>query len=317
MQLSIISPVYRGEAMLDSLVSRIHHSVASQGLEYEIVLVNDASPDASWSRIEELCAQDSRIKGVNLSRNFGQHYAITAGLAFSTGEIVVVMDCDLQDRPEEIPRLLEQLDRGYDAVLAQRIARQDSFFKKFFSKAFYMTFSYLTDTKQDGSVANFGAYRRNVVDAILSMGDYTRYFPTMVQWVGFRRAYLPVEHASREQGKSSYSFTRLISLALDTILAFSNKPIRLITRLGFAIVALAIMLTLYFAAKYFIIGIPVSGFTALILSLWFSTGVIVTLLGSVGIYVGQIFDQTKSRPRFIVQQKLNFSSSQESENHSN
>ncbi len=291
--------------MLESLVSRLHGAIGALNLTYEIVLVNDASPDNSWEKIKQECEKDPRVKGINLSRNFGQHYAITAGLCHAKGEVIVVMDCDLQDRPEEIPRLLEKLNEGFDAVLAQRVERKDSFLKRLGSKLFYQTFSYLTDTVQDGSVANFGIYRRSVIDAILSMGDRIRYFPAMVQWVGFHQSYLPVEHAERDEGKSSYSLLKLFALAFDTIISFSNKPIRLMMHMGGYIVTLSLLLILYFFIKYLIYGVVVTGFTALILSMWFSLGFIVLLIGSVGIYVGQIFNQVKARPSFIVKDKLN------------
>lgn len=150
MQLSIVSPIYKGEKMLDELVRRITMSVTSITDEYEIILVNDQSPDDSWNVIKRICKEDKHVKGVNLSRNFGQHYAITAGLSKSSGEWVVVMDCDLQDRPEEIPNLYHKAMVGYDSVFAQRVERQDTFTKRLSSTIFYKVFSFLTDTKQDG-----------------------------------------------------------------------------------------------------------------------------------------------------------------------
>ncbi len=306
MKLSIVSPVYKGEKMLHELVTRIHEAVSPIYDDFEIILVNDASPDDSWSIIEQICATDPKVKGVNLSRNFGQHYAITAGLSLSSGEAVVVMDCDLQDRPEEIPNLITKLNEGYDSVFAQRTDRQDSFLKKLGSTCFYRVFSYLTETTQDGTVANFGIYKKSVVESILSMKDAIRYLPAMAQWVGFRQAYLPVTHSSRAEGSSSYSLLRLIKLAFDTIISFSNKPIKIMLQLGFLIIILTLAICLYFLIKYFFIGIPVTGFTALILSVWLSTGFLVTLIASTGIYIGQIFNQVKERPCFIVSKKLNF-----------
>ena len=210
MLLSIVSPIYKGEKMLDELVRRITVSVAPITDEYEIILVNDQSPDDSWNVIKRICKEDKHVKGVNLSRNFGQHYAITAGLSKSSGEWVVVMDCDLQDRPEEIPNLYHKAMEGFDSVFAQRVERQDTFMKRLSSTIFYKVFSFLTDSKQDKSVANFGIYHRKVVNAILAMGDSIRYFPIMAQWVGFRKYYLPVIHAEREIGKSSYNFKQVI-----------------------------------------------------------------------------------------------------------
>lgn len=305
MLLSIVSPVYRGEKMLDELVSRIRLALDSLSCDFEIILVNDASPDDSWRKIEQCCKGDERVKGVNLSRNFGQHYAITAGLSIAKGDAIVVMDCDLQDQPEEIPRLLAEMQKGYDTVFAQRVDRKDSFFKKLGSKAFYALFSYLTDTKQDASVANFGIYSRSVVDAILSMGDATRFLPTMVQWVGFKQAYLPVEHSLRAEGTSSYSLARLLSLAFDNIISFSDKPLRLMIKFGCVVILLSLFITCYYIFKYYYLSCVVSGFTAVILSIWFSTGFLITLIGLVGIYIGRIFNTVKQRPTFIVEKTIN------------
>ena len=203
MKLSIVSPIYKGEKMLDELVRRITESVSPITNEYEIILVNDQSPDNSWEVIKRICADDKHVKGVNLSRNFGQHYAITAGLSKSLGEWVVVMDCDLQDRPEEIPNLYFKAMEGYDSVFAQRVERQDTFLKRLSSAIFYKVFSFLTDSKQDKNVANFGIYHRKVVNAILAMGDSSRCFPSVARWVGFSKVYGPVVQAERKEGMSA------------------------------------------------------------------------------------------------------------------
>lgn len=165
MDLSIISPIYKGEKMLDELVSRIMATVCTITEDYEIILVNDQSPDGSWPVIERICKTNNRVKGINLSRNFGQHYAITAGLSQAKGEWVVVMDCDLQDTPEEIKNLYTKAQEGYDSVFAQRVERKDKFLKRLSSIVFYKVFSFLTDSKQDETVANFGIYHRKVVNA--------------------------------------------------------------------------------------------------------------------------------------------------------
>lgn len=304
-KLSIVSPVYRAEKIVQMLVERIVNSVSTITEDYEIILVNDASPDASWSVIEHECAQDKRVKGINLSRNFGQHYAITAGLHYAQGEWVVVMDCDLQDRPEEIPTLYQKALEGYDSVFAQRVLREDNWLKRMSSKTFYAILGYLTDTKQDASIANFGIYHKNVIQSILQMGDRYRYFPTMVQWVGFKKGYLPVSHNERAEGKSSYNFSRLFRLALDTIIAFSDKPLRLMVKGGFIVTLISILIGLIYLVKYLCGDIQVLGFTTLIISLWLIAGIIISLLGVLGLYVGKMFDTVKQRPTFIVDKELN------------
>lgn len=306
MEFSIISPIYKGEHMLQELVDRIRKQMELLTCsEYEIILVNDASPDNSWLKIKEICKHDFHIKGVNLSRNFGQHYAITAGLSIAKGKWIIVMDCDLQDRPEEIPNLYKKAQEGFDIVFAQRIERKDSFLKRLSSTLFYGVFSYLTETKQDKTVANFGIYHHKVTDAILTMGDSIRYFPTMVQWVGFRKAWLPVKHAEREDGTSGYSFRKLLNLAFNNIIAFSDKPIRLMMKFGSFITLFSILVALFYLIKYLIGGIAVSGFTTIIISIWFLAGMIIMLLGCIGIYIGKIYDRVKQRPTFIIDEILN------------
>ncbi len=303
--LSIVSPVYRGEKMTEELVRRISKSVSPITEHYEIILVNDASPDDSWNVIRAECEKDSRVKGINLSRNFGQHYAISAGLKYSVGDWVVVMDCDLQDRPEEIPNLYNKALEGYDSVFAQRANRSDSWLKRMSSKCFYGLFSYLMGTKQDASVANFGIYNRKVVDAILAMGDKVRYFPTQVQWVGFRKFYLPVEHDPRLEGKSSYSLRKLFRLAFDTIISFSDKPLRIMVNVGGIITLMAMVIGIVYLVQYLRGAIAVMGYASLIISLWFIGGVLIFLIGVVGIYLGKTFEQAKNRQIFIVDKTIN------------
>jgi len=303
--ISIVSPVYQGEKIVSELIRQLHIHLQEITDNYEIILVNDASPDDSWNVIIAECAKDKRVKGINLSRNFGQHNAITAGLNVAEGEWVVVMDCDLQDRPDEIPNLYRKAQEGYDSVFAQRIQRQDVFLKRFFSKMFYSLFSYLTETKQDPSVANFGIYNRKVIDAVLSMKDYIRFFPTMVQWVGFRKFYLPVQHDDRYEGKTSYNFKRLMQLALNNIVAFSDKPLRLTVKMGFVISLFSFLLALYNVFARYTGIISVEGFTTTIFSIWFVGGLTLAILGIVGLYVGKTFEKVKDRPAYIVQTQIN------------
>lgn len=222
------------------------------------------------------------------------------------GEWVVVMDCDLQDRPDEIPHLLEKAKEGYELVFAQRQVRQDGFFKKLSSKLFYKVFSYLTDTVQDSSVANFGIYHRKVIDAVVSLGDRIKFFPTMTQWVGFRKTYLPVKHDEQLSGKSSYSWLKLIELAFNNIISFSDKPLRLTIRLGLIMSLFAIFLGILYLYQYFTHKITQLGFASIIISITFFSGLIIFILGIIGIYLGKTFEQVKGRPVHIIDQKLNF-----------
>jgi dolichol-phosphate mannosyltransferase len=303
--LSIIVPLYKCSGSIVPLTELLIKSISSITVDFEIIYVNDASPQNDWEIVNELSKNEKRIKGLNFSRNFGQHYAITAGLDFSKGEWVIVMDGDLQDQPEEIIRLYNKAHEGYEIVLAQRKDRKDSFIKKISSKAFYSVFSYLTDTRQDHTIGNFGIYHRKVVNAILGMKDHIRYFPTMSQWVGFRKAFLEVKHSKRETGKSSYSFNKLFHLAFNNIIAFSDKPLRLTIKFGLIISLGSLLFGFYYMIKYFKGEIAIMGFTSLILSIWFLSGVLIFILGIVGMYIGKTFEKVKGRPTYIVKEKIN------------
>lgn len=299
--ISIVIPVYFGSNQLEVLSLRIIKTMEKINKNYEIILVDDNCPINSWDVIVELASQNPKIKGVKLSRNFGQHYAITAGLDQAIGDWVVVMDCDLQDQPEEIEKLVSKTYEGFDIVLAQRENRQDSFLKKTYSKIFYRTLGYLTGSKQDESVANFGIYNKKVIDEIVKMRESIRYFPTMVKWVGFKVAKVPVIHASRLDGKSSYNIKRMLNLALDIILAFSDKPLRLTIKFGILISTIAIFMAIFTLIKWMSGAITVIGYASLITSIWFLTGCILITLGIVGLYVGKTFEGVKNRPLYIIE----------------
>ena len=299
-KLSIVSPVYRAETILSTLVARVEDSIKQLNVEHELILVEDCSPDSSWNVIEDLAAQNQRIIGLKLSRNFGQHIAITAGLEKATGDWIVVLDCDLQDNPDYIPHLFRQAISGYDVVLVQRKSRKDHFAKRLSSLAFYKIFSYMTHSQQDSTVGNYGIYHRKVIDAVLSMGDYTKYFPAQVRWVGFKQIALPFEHASRHSGSSSYSFRRLTALALNNVLSFSDRPLRLAVIYGMGVAVISFLM----GAIYLVFGITgmvsVSGFVSVITAIFFATGSIIMVIGIVGLYVGKTFEVAKNRPIYII-----------------
>ena len=300
---SFVSPVYQAEGLVTELVRRLVLAGEALGASFEIVLVDDRSPDGSWARIQALAARDPRVRGLRLSRNFGQHRAITAGLEQCRGEWVVVLDCDLQDRPEEIPALFAEAQRGYDLVLARRAGRQDAWHKKLLSRLFYRLLSYLTETPQDPAVANFGIYHRRVIAAVLAMRESIRYFPTMVRWVGFRTGYLDVTHAERAEGRSSYGLGRRLHLGLDILLANSDKPLRLTIKLGLLISSGAFLLVPITLLRYWAGQIYQPGYTSLIISIWFFSGLLLVVLGMVGLYIGKTFEQVKNRPLYIVDEE--------------
>lgn len=309
MEISVISPVYGAPTLLHELVRQIEETVSQLTSEYEIILVEDHSPDNSREIITDICRDNKESKGVFLSRNFGQQYALNAGFDLSKGDYVVTLDCDLQNPPAQIKDLYEKIQEGYDIVFASRQNRPDNFFMTQGSHLFNKLMGFLTDTKQDESLAEFAIYRRKVIEAMAQMGDYRRYYPLMNQWVGFKTAKILVNHDERTDGKeSSYSMRKRINLAISTAVAFSTKSLRLIVYFGFVITFIAILLALFLVIKTLITGIDVSGWVTLFVSMWFIAGILVTVIGIVAVYIGSIFDEVKRRPSYIIDEKLNFES---------
>lgn len=269
-------------------------------VNYEIILVDDRSPDNSWEVMKQLSTKFPEVKSIRLSRNFGQHPAIVAGLSHVKGDWVVVMDCDLQDQPKEISKLYNKALEGYDIVLASRKLRQDGFFKKLFSKLFYKVFNYLSGIDVNSEVANFGIYHRKVISSVLKIEDYIKFFPLFVKWVGYRATTVSVEHREREFGSSSYNFVKLFSLAFNTIISFSDKPLKIFTVLGFLISFVSVLFGFYFFIEALSGEIKEPGFSSLIISIWLLSGIIISTVGIVGLYLGKTFNQTKNRPVFII-----------------
>ena len=298
--ISVAVPVYKAEHCLGELYRRLVASIETISPDFEIILVEDCGGDNSWQVIEQLAANDSRVRGIQFSRNFGQHYGITAGLDQCHGDWVVVMDCDLQDRPEEIPRLYAKAQEGYDIVLARRIARQDPPVKRISSWLFYKLFSYLAEIEYDGASGNFRIMSRKVVANYRRMGEQLRFFGGLVQWLGFPTTSIAVEHAERFEGNSTYTVAKLWKLATETIIAYSDKPLRIGIRFGFGMAVLAFSYGMYILLRALLYGSPIPGWNSLIVSMYFIGGIIIAMLGIIGIYLGKTFDESKKRPLYIV-----------------
>jgi dolichol-phosphate mannosyltransferase len=303
--ISVVSPVYGCSTSIHELYIRLRETLEKISPQFEIILVNDASPDDVWTHISAIARKDQRVKGINLSRNFGQHNAISAGLDYCTGEWVVVLDCDLQDQPEEILKLYEKASEGFDIVLGRRQIRYDNYFKKLRSRVFYFLLAYLTETQQDHTIGNFGIYNRKVIESIHRMKDHIRYFPALVRWVGYRSAAIEIDHAGRKHGETSYSFRKLANLALNTLLSFSDKPLRITVKFGLVISFGSLLIALYVFLLYISGEVSISGWTSLILSFWFLSGIIIFLLGLVGLYVGKTFEKVKDRPLYLIKETVN------------
>lgn len=303
--ISVVIPVYRAELILPVLCERLTDSLASLHRPYEIVLIDDRSPDKSWEVMRQMARTYPGIIAVRLSRNFGQHYAITAGLDLVKGEWTVIMDCDLQDQPEEIPRLLECAERGYDVVLARRRQRGDQRRRGLFSRLYYATFNFLSGYRLDPAVGSFRIMKRNVVEAYRGMREASRLFGGMIEWLGFETTYVDVQHAPRYEGKSSYNIRSMTHLALDGIIAFSNRPLYLSIGTGILMSLLAAGFGCALIIRFLLDPrIAVPGWLSTVTLTTFIGGLILLNLGILGIYVGRIYDQTKGRPLYVVDEVI-------------
>lgn len=306
MDISVVIPVYGCRKALPELHKRLTDVLKSLTADYEIILVNDACPQDSWIDIEDICRRDEHVTGLELSRNFGQLKAITAGLDYSTGEWVVVMDCDLQDRPEEILRLYAKAQEGYDVVFTRRRERRDSKLKSFVSSCFYKVYSIAADCPYDGDLCNFSISSRKVIENYCKMREQHRGFIMYIRWMGFREAIIDVEHQERYAGKSGYTFQKRLKMAIDLLTSQSDKLLKLMVMAGMFISAVAMLAILILTIQYFTTNIQ-PGWTSVIASIFLIGGLVVASVGLVGVYVGNIFMEVKHRPLYIVRQQLNAS----------
>lgn len=300
-EISTVIPVYGADYALEELYTRLVAVLEKITDCFEIILVNDASPDDSQSIIERLALTDSRVRGIKFSRNFGQHRAITAGLDYCRGDWIVVMDCDLQDIPEEIERLYQEAKKGFDMVIGYRKQRQDKILKVVMSRLFHYFFRYLSQSKTYNQIGNFGIYSRAVIDNINAMREQNRSFGLFAIWVGFKRTEIDIQHSKRRLGKSSYSWKKSFTLATDSIIAHSNKLLTLSVQLGFIMSTVSFGVAFWYLIGYFFFTRPLPGWTSLLVSIYFVAGLIIATVGVVGLYVGKIFDEVKRRPLYIVE----------------
>jgi glycosyltransferase involved in cell wall biosynthesis len=298
--LSFVVPVYGSPESLQPLYDRVRLVCAEAGLSHELILVDDCCPRNSWAVVKRIAEDDPSVTGVRLSRNFGQHAAIQAGLSLAKGEWIVVMDCDLQDRPEEVPALLAKAQEGFEIVRAKRVERNDPWTRRIASRFFYALLSFLTNTQQSADVANFGVYSSRVIAEILAWQESSKYFPAIVPWIGFAQVEIPVGHDSRFSGHSSYNIKKLFNLAIDLIVGFSDKPLTLVMAGGLAMAVASFCVAFAVVVLHVVGFITVQGWTSIVLSLWFLSGCLLFALGLVGLYVGRILVETKGRPTFII-----------------
>ena len=301
--LSIVTPAYKCEDCIVELYRRLSAVLPAITADYEIIFVEDGSPQGDWKVIEAICRKDPKVRGVKLSRNYGQHYAITAGLDRVRGDWIIVMDCDLQDQPEEIPKLYAKAQEGWAIVMGRRSSRKDSVYRRLVSNAFSIVYSWLGDIKVDPSIANFSICTKQVIDQVCKFRERNRSFPMFLNEVGYPRTTVDLEHSSRFAGQSAYSFFKLLDFAIQSIVSRSNKPLRLSIQFGFCLSILACMYAFYISCKYFLYNSTVAGWTSLAVLISFLGGLGFANLGILGLYLGKVFDEVKGRPLYSVEQE--------------
>lgn len=304
MEISVVIPVYGCKAAIQELYERLSATLSNITSEYEIIFVNDACPQGSWSVIEAISSKDKNVIGIDLSRNFGQSKAITAGLDYASGNYVAVMDCDLQDRPEEIRKLYDKAKEGYDIVFARRTGRKDTGLKKFVSRIFYIIYEKLSGFKYDPSTCNFTVCTRAVTESFCRMREYHRDYATYICWMGFKQAFVNVESDSRKEGKSSYTLSRKLKLAEDILCSQSDSLLRAAAYFGLILTAIAFLYIIFLVVQYLVADID-PGWTSVIATILLIGGLIISFNGITGIYIGNIFMQSKNRPLYIVREITN------------
>ncbi len=300
-EISVVIPVYNCAGCLRALHARLTASLLQITPDYEIVLVDDRSRDGAWEVLTELARGDRHLKVVRLSRNFGQHAAITAGLTRARGAWTVVMDCDLQEPPEEIPRLYAKAHEGYDIVRAVREGRRHSAFRRM-SATLYRRM--LSEREGEIEFSTLSIISRKVRETFLLLRDRDREYQLVLDWLGFSQATISFAHAEREgDSPSAYGLRQLVKVALDGMFFRTTVLLRWIVFLGFVVAAAGGLLGVYAVYARYVEDSP-PGYTSIVVLLVLLSGFIIISLGVVGLYVGRIFDQVKGRPLFVVDEQI-------------
>ena len=303
--ISIVIPVFNESTLILELVKQVRSNVGLITPDYEIVLVDDGSVDETWNLITNEAGNDLRVKGIRFSRNFGHHYAITAGLQKAIGEWVVVMDGDLQDRPEVIPDLYKKAQDGYDVVFVSRQNRPEKFHYKILQKIFYVILRFLSGINFDSTHANFSILSKKVVEAYKSFPENARFYVSTIKWLGFNSTAIIADHGDRFSGVTSYTIKKRIKLAADIIIAFSERPLKFAINIGILISTSSIVFALLIVLNAITYGYSVLGWPSLMVSIYFLSGINLIVLGIFGTYLGRIFQEVKNRPLFIIRESIN------------
>ncbi len=304
MKISVVSPVYRAEKIIPELVNRLKSELELISEEFEIILVEDASPDDSWAEIKKQCNNHSFVKGIKLSRNFGQHYAISAGIAKATGDNIVLMDCDLQDNPKDIKTLLDKRNEGFDVVFTERIKRKHSKLKSITAYIYNKLFVLFSGGDYHINAGSLVLFSKRVGQEFNKLKDKDRLYLQMLKWIGFKSTVVPVMHNERFEGKSSYNFFKLLEIGIKGWTSHSDKLLKFSVYLGITLSIVSFIFGISVIVRYFLYDLQ-PGWPSIIVTILFSTGLILLSIGIVGLYIGKIFEQAKDRPLYIIDEEIN------------
>ncbi|MBL7810772.1 MAG: glycosyltransferase family 2 protein [Bacteroidetes bacterium] len=305
-EISVIVPVYGCAECLISLCDRLTSTLMGMSVTYEILLINDKSPDNAWPVIQKLASADRNIKGINLSRNFGQHYAISAGYDFATGNWVVVMDCDLQDQPEDIRKLYDKAIEGFDIVYGiSQFRGNRSFLRKFLRNIYFRLYDSLAKNEFKTENLSFYIVNKQVRNAIIKFREQSRHISSLLRHVGFNIVGIDVDHQERQIGKSSYTLRKRVQLALVGIIAHSSTLLRASLYIGFLFSFFSFGYGIFILIRKLFSNDSVMGWTSIITFLVFSTGLILCVLGIIGIYLEKIYLEVKQRPLYVIKESVN------------
>lgn len=305
--ISVVVPMYFEEDVAEECYKRLKQVMDSHKINYEFVFVNDGSTDRTLDILKQIAEKDVCAKIVDFSRNFGHQNAVTAGIDFANGDAIVIIDADLQDPPELIPKLIEKWKEGYDVVYAKRKKRKgETFFKLLTAKLFYRFLNFMSDIDIPKDTGDFRIIDRKVADVFRRMTERNRFIRGMISWIGFKQTFIEYERDERFAGETKYPLKKMIKFALDGIIAFSSKPLKLVTNIGFLCVLISFGLLLYtIVVRLF--GYPIeTGWASIMVAISFFSGIQLLGLGIIGQYIARIYDESKNRPIYIVKEKINF-----------
>jgi len=305
-RVSVVLPVYNTGGCLHELYERLTKTLEAKGYDFELLMVEDGGRDNAWEILEGIASKDSRVKAMQLSRNFGQHPAIAAAFENATGDAIILMDADLQDRPEDIPLLLEKLKGDIHIVFTVKQGSRESFATQLTSRLYHYVFSKLTRTHVPRDIGTFRAFTAEFLNAVMTYPERNILFGPLMFHVGFKSETVTVPHDERKTGKSGYSFSKRLKLAIDSILSYTDLPHRVLLNMGILTLTISGLYILALLGRYFLTSTPLPpGLTLLALLLTISLGVMMFSFGIIGTYIFRVYQEVLSRPRFLISRSIN------------